>query len=132
MKAQTISLTIDAPMSRVYEFAAREKNLPRWVPSFFRRVWFEHGAWRAETPLGQATVAFAPENPFGVLDHRLRLDGGTEFFNPMRVVANGEGSELMFTLFQGNGMSDDDFVRDAALVRGDLLVLKRLLEAPES
>lgn len=129
MKAQTISLTIDAPAARVYAFASREENLPRWVPSFFRRVWHDEGEWRVDSPLGPATVAFAPENPFGVLDHRVRLASGAVFFNPMRVVPNGDGCELMFTLFQSEGISDEDFTRDAALVRADFEVLRRLMEA---
>lgn len=46
----------------------------------------------------------------------------------MRVVANGEGSELMFTLFQLPGMSDEQFGQDAGMVETDLRTLKVVLE----
>lgn len=129
MKSQTITVFIAAPADRVYAFASREENLPRWVPSFFLAVSRDGEQWVVDTPLGKAVFAFAEKNPFGVLDHRIRLASGEEFFNPMRVIANGEGSELIFTLFQSAGMSDQDFARDAAMVRSDLEVLRRLLES---
>lgn len=127
MKSQTLTVDIDAPAGRVYAFACREENLPRWVPSFFLRVWRDGATWRAETPLGPASVAFAPANAHGVLDHRIVLESGGEFFNPMRVISCGEGSVLIFTLFQGEGISDDDFARDAELVRADFARLAALM-----
>lgn len=129
MKSQTITVSIAAPADRVYAFASKEENMPRWVPSFFRAVSREGEQWVVDSPLGKAVFAFVGKNPFGVLDHRIRLASGEEFFNPMRVIANGQGSELIFTLFQSAGMSDEDFARDAAMVRSDLEVLRRLLES---
>lgn len=129
MKSQTITVAIGAPAERVYAFASKEENMPRWVPSFFRAVTREGDQWVVDSPLGKAVFAFAEPNRFGVLDHRIRLASGEEFFNPMRVIANGEGSELIFTLFQSAGMSEQDFARDAALVRSDLEVLRRLMES---
>lgn len=128
MKSLTITIAIAAPAERVYAFAAQETNLPRWVPSFFRAVTHENGEWVVDSPLGRAVFSFVEKNPFGVLDHRIRLPSGEEFFNPMRVIANGAGSELIFTLFQSAGMSDEDFARDAELVRSDLDTLRRLME----
>ncbi len=42
----------------------------------------------------------------------------------MRVVANGDGSEIMFTLFQLPGMDDNQFARDAEMAQADLQSLK--------
>ncbi len=53
-------------------------------------------------------------------------DGGA-MHNPMRVMPNGSGSEVVFTLFQ-RGMSDDEMARDAGMVARDLAALKALLE----
>ena len=39
-----------------------------------------------------------------------------------------DGAELIFTLFQREGMSDDEMARDAAMVIRDLKALKALLE----
>jgi hypothetical protein len=46
----------------------------------------------------------------------------------MRVIANGEGSEVLFTLFRTAGMSDAQFAADAQWVERDLAELKRFLE----
>jgi len=46
----------------------------------------------------------------------------------MRVFANGEGSEVLFTVYQRPGMSDEAFAEDTKAVRKDLDALKSLLE----
>lgn len=40
----------------------------------------------------------------------------------------GEGSEVLFTLFQLPGMSDEQFAKDAAMVEADLRMLKTVME----
>jgi hypothetical protein len=47
----------------------------------------------------------------------------------MRVIANGAGSELIFTLFRLADMSDEKYAEDAEWVMRDLNALKQLLEA---
>jgi hypothetical protein len=47
----------------------------------------------------------------------------------MRVVTNGTGSEVLFTMFQLPGMSDHQFAEDVAMVARDLQSLKVVLEA---
>jgi hypothetical protein len=47
----------------------------------------------------------------------------------MRTVANGTGTEVLFTLFRVQGMSDEKFAADAQWVTRDLNALKALLEA---
>jgi hypothetical protein len=46
----------------------------------------------------------------------------------MRIVPNGTGAEVMFTLLRTPGMSDTVFAADAAAVERDLKALKKLLE----
>ena len=41
---------------------------------------------------------------------------------------NGEGSEVIFTLFQTADMPDDKFAEDAKSVKKDLNILKNLVE----
>jgi hypothetical protein len=79
--------------------------------------------------MGRVTVSFAPPNEFGVVDHTVVLPDGTTFDNPMRVLARGVGSEVVFTLRRQPGMTDAAFDRDAATVQEDLATLKGVLEA---
>ena len=74
-------------------------------------------------------VRFAPRNAFGVLDHTVFPESGPPIRIPLRVVANGEGSEVVFILFRMPAVSDAAFAADADWVRRDLETLRSLLEA---
>ena len=94
----------------------------------FRSIKQLNGEWIAETPQGPAKVTLTERNKFGVLDHHVKTSSGVDVFIPMRVVANGSGSEMIFTLFQTADMSDERFVEDAKLVEQDLNSLKDIME----
>jgi hypothetical protein len=46
----------------------------------------------------------------------------------MRVVKNGDGSEVMLTVFQTPGMTDEVFAEDIKMVEKDLNHLKTIAE----
>lgn len=78
--------------------------------------------------MGRVRIEFVEANGLGVLDHEVTLESGVRFYNPMRVVANGEGSEVVFTLFRTSDMSAEKFAADARWVAKDLGKLKAVLE----
>lgn len=84
---------------------------------------------RGLLPLGRVTVAFTPRNDLGVLDHDVTLPSGETVHNPVRVIADGTASEVVFTLRRQPGTTDADFERDADAVAADLARLKELLES---
>jgi hypothetical protein len=63
-----------------------------------------------------------------VLDHDVTLPSGEVVYNPMRVIPDGHGCEVVFTLRRRPGMSDEEFSADAGAVAADLARLKRILE----
>ncbi len=128
LPSKTITCTINRPADDVYEFVSNPKNLPRWVRSFCQSVRRIGDQWQMETPSGWLGIQFVSMNEFGVLDHVVTLPDGRSYLNPMRVVTNGVGSEVMFTLFQYPDMSDEQFEKDAAMVEADLRALKETLE----
>jgi hypothetical protein len=85
-----------------------------------------------ETATDWMEIQFVPANEYGVLDHVVKLPDGQSIQNSMRVVPNGDGSEIMFTLFQLPEMTDEQFAKDARMVESDLLTLKDVLEGCES
>lgn len=129
MHSLTLSLYIDAPMATAYAFAANPLNLPRWVPSFCKSVTQINGKWMVQTADGPVEFAFVPHNTLGVLDHTVTFASGLALTNPMRVISNGTGCEILFTLFQHEGMTEEQFQKDAESVLGDLTTLKNLLES---
>ena len=124
-----ITVSIAGPALRVYTFASNPANMPQWAPAFVKSIANVNGEWIIDSNLGKVKIEFAPVNPFGVLDHVITLPDGRAFNNPMRVVPNGAGSLVTFTLFRQDGMSDPDFERDAGMVESDLQALKRMVEA---
>ena len=128
MKSRTLTVSIEASAREVYAFASNPANLPLWAPGFCRAIEFVKGEWVVQTPDGHASIRFVTANEYGVLDHYVRLASGAEIYSPMRVIANGAGSEVMFTLFQTPGMPDESYAEDARLVEGDLRRLKSVVE----
>jgi uncharacterized protein YndB with AHSA1/START domain len=127
-RSLTVTVSIQRPPAQVYTFVSNGDNLARWL-TFCSSVRRAGGEWVLETPVGEMRFRFVSANELGVLDHRVRLPDGEEVLNPMRAVPNGAGSEVIFTLFQRPGMSDEEFARDARTVDTDLRKLKSVLEA---
>lgn len=128
LRSKTLSVSIACPPGRVYEFVLNPENLPRWATGFCRSVRKSEDGWIVETPDGPMKIKFVGRNDFGVLDHCVTVRPGIEILNPMRVVPNGSGSEVIFTLFQSPDVSDGKFAEDAGLVERDLRALKEALE----
>lgn len=127
--ARHIGIAIDRPVEEVYGFLAEPRNFPKWAEGLgrdFRHV--EGMTFLAQTPMGPMRVMFSEPNPYGILDHAVIPETGAPIHNPMRAVANGSGSEVVFTLFRRPGMSEAEFARDADWVASDLARLKALLE----
>ena len=51
------------------------------------------------------------------------------FYNPMRVTPNQAGTELTFTYFRREGVTDAQFDSTVEWIRTDFLTLKAFLEA---
>ena len=128
LQSRTLSVSIDADPRAVYGFVSNPENLPRWAPGLCQAVRRVGDDWIVETPQGPLKVQFAAANDFGVLDHRV-TGPAVDVYLPMRVVPNGAGSEVLFTLFRQPEMSDEQYAEDARLVEDDLARLKSVIEA---
>ena len=79
--------------------------------------------------MGPVEVAFAGPVENGILDHDVSMPDGTVVHNPLRVLRNGDGSEVVFTLYHRDGVTDAELTRDAEMVRADLERLRGILES---
>ena len=122
-------MSIDRSPEQVYAFVRNAENLPRWASGLGKSVRKSGAGWILESESGPLALHFVADNDLGVLDHVVTLAPGVDVLNPMRVVPNGRGSEVSFTLFELPGMTAEDFEKDGATVERDLRALKRLLEA---
>jgi len=105
------------------------RKIPQWAAGLSESLHETDRGWVARTPPGEALVRFSPYNDFGILDHRVTLPDGKDISIPLRMIANGGATDVIFTLFRQPGMDDVAFENDAAMVRKDLETLKALLES---
>lgn len=128
-EVRNVTVSIHRPPSDVYAFVSDGKNVPRWAHGLGRSIRRDGRDWVAEGAIGSVRVRFAPPNELGVADHDVALENGVSVHNPMRVIPNGTGSSLIFTLVRRAGISDAEFARDEKAVERDLITLKSILES---
>lgn len=127
-EVRNISVSIHCSPEDVYAYASSGGNLGRWATGLGETTAGDNGEWIADGPLGRVKVRFAPHNELGVLDHDVVQESGASVHNPMRVVPNGAGSTVTFTLLRLPGVSEQKFADDAKWVEKDLGRLKSILE----
>lgn len=130
-ESRHISQVIQRAPADVAAYAGDPATLPQWAAGLSSGIRLENGRWFADSPMGAIEVRFLGGLEFGILDHDVVMPDGTIFHNPMRVVRNGDASEVVFTLYRWEGMSDDDYEKDAAMIRSDLARLRDILETQD-
>ncbi|HEY5933045.1 MAG TPA: SRPBCC family protein [Kofleriaceae bacterium] len=129
MPVQHVSVAIDKPPAEVYAYAANPANLPRWAKGLANApVELEGKNLIVQSPMGRVTVRFSERNTHGILDHDVTLPAGETVHNPMRVLPNAHGSEVVFSVFRRPEVDDKKFRADTDAVKRDLQALKALVE----
>jgi len=128
MTAKIVHISIQRNWQAVYDFASEPRNMPLWASGLASGLTQDGPDWIATGVLGTVRVSFAPRNTFGVIDHTVTVDSGIRIYNALRIVPNGDGCEVMFTLLQTQAMTHEQFATDAAHVASDLAALKSMLE----
>ena len=128
LEARTISISIDRNWQEVYEAIWRPEDFPKWASGLCKSSLTQHGkVWEGEGPDGPITIRFTDHNLFGVMDHYVEVGVGQEIYVPLRIISNGDGAEVLLTLFRQPDMSDEKFEADTQWVKRDLLALKALV-----
>jgi hypothetical protein len=129
LPARTFSLSIDREWRALYEQIWRPEFFPKWASGLAQSELRQIGNdWLADGPEGPIRIRFTPHNEHGVMDHFVATAARNEVYIPLRVVRNGEGAEVMLTLFRQPDMDDERFSADAKWVVRDLKALKLLIE----
>jgi hypothetical protein len=133
MRADTRTVTIDAPADQVFDFVADPENLPRWAVAFCRAIRRadEPGAerWIVTTAQGEVPIRYVTDRTLGMIDFHFAGPSGLEDVARSRVLANGAGAEYVFTQFQAPGMSDEIFEGQVRALVEELQVLRGLIQA---
>jgi hypothetical protein len=84
--------------------------------------------WSVETSVGPRILDFAGRNDFFVLTHTARGPGEAPHTIPMRLIANGDGTEFVYVFMQYPGLGDAEWQSMIEWVTADLGALKTYLE----
>jgi hypothetical protein len=128
IESRTLSVRINQPFTRVYEFLVDPAHWNQWAFGLGKSLRKSNSGWIADSDGGMLKVRFTARNPYGVLDHTVVRPSGAPVYVPMRLITNGSGCELLFTLFREPGITDERYNSDANFVQSDLNRLKELLE----
>lgn len=127
-EARTVSISIARTPDDVYAYLSEPARIPEWS-EFITKIRRDGDHWIATTATGeQSQMIFEPKNRLRVLDHDVVVSPKLTVHVPIRVLPNGAGSEVSFTIFRLAGMDDAAFAKDIAMVETDLRGMKRVLE----
>lgn len=129
LPAKTYSVSIDCDWQALYERIWRPEFFPKWASGLSESdLHEEDGIWVATGAEGPVRIRFTAHNAHGVMDHFVDLGVGNEIHIPLRVIQNGDGAEVLLTLYRQPDMDDERFAADAEWVNRDLATLKRSIE----
>lgn len=126
--SRALSITIDRPARVVYDFVRTPTNLPAWASGLATSVRQEGDHWIGESDFWTMAFAFVPENEYLIADHFVTVPSGEQVLNPVRVIPNDDGADVVFTVIRERNQSADAFEAVLGVVDGDLHRLKAVLE----
>lgn len=129
MHAETHSITIGRKPEEVFDFLADINNWTQFSLFAKKVEYLGDERWLVHSPQGEVVVTTMFDRQRGLLDHYAEPSPGMKILFPYRVVPNEDQSELMFTLFQPPGLSDEHFVEQRKWVFEDFKRIKNIIES---
>ena len=130
LAARTFSVSIPREWHDLYEEFWPPAAFARWASGLTDSGLRQDGdGWVAAGPDGPVRIRFTPRNDHGVMDHWVDAGAGPAIHIPLRIVQNGDGAEVMLTLYRQPGTTDERFAADVKWINRDLRALKALATA---
>src|SRR3954454_4056324 len=124
IRSVTSSISIQAPPSAVLDLVGDATTLPRWGPGFAQAVRAQGQHWVVHTAAGEAMLDLLVSRERGTVDIVSVDQPDRGVFT--RVLANGDGSEYLFTQFFPDSATDAEVQTQVAVVEGELETVRRL------
>lgn len=130
----TVTVTIDAPYEQVAAYVADPARAHEWATEFYAEPMrpAEGGEWLATVPMMGGEVRFRQEVALehGVIDMFLApKDGPWGPPLPVRLLRNGSGADVLWTLTRFPGTPDEAWQAGLDSMRRELEHLKKTLES---
>jgi hypothetical protein len=129
-RCETSSISIAAPPADVFEFVAEPTNLPRWAPAFASSIRPDGERWIVSSSTGEAPIVVAADKTARTVDILADADRTRGAF--ARILPNGGGSEMLFSLLFGTEASADEVAAQMLTVRDELEAVRRFVERRRS
>ncbi|HEC19792.1 MAG TPA: hypothetical protein ENI97_10685 [Gammaproteobacteria bacterium] len=129
-ESKTLTVEIDAPYEKVMMDLADPMTHPEWAKEFFAgpAKKSEYGYVLAPVPMMGGTIKFKIESDIalGLLDLYL-APPDSDYGAPLqvRVIRNGDGANVLWTLFRFPGLSDSNWKDGLISMSKELLELKK-------
>ena len=102
-RSRTIAITVKKKTGDAFD--AILQLPPKMMPD---AKFHDDGWWSFTGPHGKSKLKFNENKPLGILDHQY-IDEESVWDVPMRVVSNGDYSEILITLNKPDELSDEQF-----------------------
>src|SRR5262249_41841399 len=110
MLSRTVTVVLDAPQTRVFDFLSSVENLPLWATDFARELKYEDGKAKVVNGLGEFYFTIDADSNTGVIDMYAGPDEQYMAIFPTRVVPLSAGrSAYTFTMFKAPEADHDLF-----------------------
>jgi hypothetical protein len=126
-RAETRTISIEAPTDAVFDLVADPYRLPEWAPNFARGVRQDGGVWLIDDGTQEREIVVQADRARGTVDLLAGGDPRRGAFS--RVVPNGAGSEFLFTLFFPDGTDEAVVTRQMDVVEEELATVRALCTA---
>jgi len=128
----TRAVTVRRPFSAVTALLADPSRYSEWAIDYFTSpvAKVDVSTYRVSTPPGDRRFRVDADVDRGTFDLYLApLDGPFSYPIPIRVLHNGEGADVIFTVTREPELSDEDWRLSLLSLENELNALKRLLES---
>jgi hypothetical protein len=128
-RADTQTISIDAPVTTVIDLITDPAEFPRWAAGFARDVRVDGDDWLVDTGDAEVRLHVRVSHELGTVDYLL-ADAlpGVEIGAFSRVLPNGRGCEFIFTQFLADDIGDADLEDQRAVTAIELQTVRALAE----
>mgnify|MGYP003982245493 FL=1 len=123
IRTRTISLMVNKMSGDTFD--AILELFPKMIPD---AKFNPNGWWSFIGPYGKSKVKFNQNKSLGILDHQY-VDEESSWHIPMRVIPNGDFSEVIITLKKPEELSDFQFNQRVSKINKIIYSMKKILES---
>ena len=123
VRSRTLSITVEKKTGAAFD--AILKMPPKMMPD--AKI-SDSGWWSFTGPHGKSMLKFNENKSLGILDHQY-VDEESKWDVPMRVVSNGDVSEVVITLNKPDELTDEQFDQRMSELGEMFNTMKNIIES---